>query len=244
MRGFRNSQMLGGNTDAERKFNEARLGHQAGDPRGTRALAYCYLAGYGTARSLDKAVTLLTSIKDFEGARAPYHLNRPDKIEGGPSFVDALKIDFKPLQSIPLPITGGWGYEKESAIVIDPSIVDPGYHNGDPFDFEGLKKLLVTHRIYEECCVRQFDPLDGLSWKLDASEEIKDEDGLFEHLTFTVSGYPLWVWNALRDDWISASRHLNAARTRLHDFIRQWFVKSFKADYWFDISSSAEDGSQ
>lgn len=244
MIGFHNFNGHGNNAEAERKFSEARRGHQAGDPRATRALAYCYIAGYGIRRSLDMAAELLNSIKEFEGAKMPYRQRRPDKTDGIPNFLDALRMDFKPLSNVPLPISGGWGYSKDDAIVINPSIDDPTYTPGTPFDFDGLKKLLITHRIYEECTIRQFDPLDGLTWELDEHEEINDAGRFFEHTVFSISGFPSWVWNSLRDDWVSSGRHLNSSKTRVHGFLRQWFVKSYKADYWFDISSSVEDNSQ
>lgn len=234
----------GNNAEIERRFNEAKRGHQAGDPRATRALASFYITGNGAARSFSKAIELLESIADFDGAKEPYSQKRPDKVDGAPHFIEALRADFLPLQSLPLPISGGWGYEKADAIIIDPAIDDPHYNPGDSFDFDGLKNLLITHRIYEECCVRQFEPLEGLTWEIDEHEEFEENGRHFEHLTFIVSGYPVWVWNALKEDWISASRHLNNTRAGEHSFIRQWFVKTYKTEYWFDISSSIEDTSQ
>ena len=69
--------------------------------------------------------------------------------------------DFK----IDLPISGYWGYNLESACVIDKN--DPAVSKGMPFDGIGIEYIFVEKRIYEEMIIlgmttRNTRALDGI----------------------------------------------------------------------------------
>jgi len=55
--------------------------------------------------------------------------------------------DFK----INLPIKGGWGYDFDSACIIDKN--DPSVIKGVPFDGVAIEYVFVEKRIYEEMII-------------------------------------------------------------------------------------------
>jgi hypothetical protein len=71
--------------------------------------------------------------------------------------------DFK----IDLPIKGGWGYDFDSACIIDKT--DPSVTEGIPFDGVGIEYVFVEKRIYEEMIIFRDDDEKyvGIRWDLD-----------------------------------------------------------------------------
>ena len=74
--------------------------------------------------------------------------------------------DFK----IDLPISGYWGYNLESACVIDKN--DPAVSKGMPFDGIGIEYIFVEKRIYEEMIIFRDDheKYAGIRWDRQAQK--------------------------------------------------------------------------
>jgi hypothetical protein len=64
-----------------------------------------------------------------------------------------------------LPISGGWGYTKDGAVIIDKN--DPVVPEGLPFDGVGIEHIFVEKRIYEELIIfkRLGEAYAGIEWK-------------------------------------------------------------------------------
>lgn len=125
------------------------------------------------------------------------------------SLREVIREDFKSI-SEDLPIAGGWGYTKDAAIIIDKN--DPVVRRNFPFDYVGLEYLIVEKRIFEELII--FRPKGcqffNIRWECLESSLKYDNGRSFDYLIFNV------VANFEKDP------------DNLY---------SFKAVYWFDITS-------
>ncbi len=221
--------------ESVRYFKGVQQAHAAGDPRATRALAECYLVGQGTGQSVEKAAELLKELEGDEAAKTPFE---PAWLESPANGVGRiLRVDFRIPLELPLPISGGWGYAREDAVVIDPQL-EVGTRSRPSFDFEGLEFFFVEKRIFEESVVRPRDKLDGLKWRLDTREVVEEEGRRYDHLNFKVTGYPVWAWAALRHDWDAAGRKPSQGRVDAHAFLRKWYAKTYETEYWFDVTAA------
>lgn len=127
-----------------------------------------------------------------------------------------LREDFK---SIPeLPIKGGWGYEIESAVIIDKK--DPIVIPGLPFDGLGIEYVFVEKRLFEELII--FRPKGQRYTQI--QKVLKQQRTLavngirYDHLVFDVTAIP---------------ESLAFAETSIQEAGRIQFISEF----WFDISS-------
>lgn len=225
--------MNGRSVDEVRYFKEMQRASEAGDPRATRALAMCFLTGHGTVQSVEKAAVLLRELDEEGDAKEMY---KPSRLEPDPELgvSETIRRDFRLPANLPLPVSGGWGYGKEDAMVLSA----PDGSNPAKFDFAGLELFIVEKRIQEECVIHEQEKLDGLKWRLE-DRSIEEENGrTFARCVFKVFGYPAWVWAALRYDWESAGRQPSRNKTEAHEFLRNWFLKSYETVYWFDITAT------
>ena len=127
-----------------------------------------------------------------------------------------LREDFK---SIPeLPIKGGWGYDIESAVIIDKN--DPVVVPGIPFDGIGIEYVFVDKRLFEELIIFRST---GQKY-IQIHKALKHQRTLlvgetqYDHLIFDVIAIPELLE--------FSSKHVQEAG-RIH----------FVSEFWFDISS-------
>ena len=95
--------------------------------------------------------------------------------------------DFK----LDLPITGGWGYDFESACVIDKN--DSIVSKGIPFNGVSIEYVFVEKRIYEEMVIfRQAnEKYSGIRWELKTQEllfTVREQEFRCQELTPTIVG--------------------------------------------------------
>lgn len=152
---------------------------------------------------------------------------------------DIFREDFP--QWPDLPIRGGWGYDTESAVVIDKN--DPTVPQGIPFDGMEVEHMFADMRLWEELIVfrPQGERLAGIHKTIiDQSLISGDEKSglMYDVLRFQVTALPETEWEALKAIWegpngIASPTFDREAHQRRHEAA----TKTFEANYWFEISS-------
>ena len=141
--------------------------------------------------------------------------------------------DFK----IDLPISGGWGYDIESACVIDKN--DSTASQVIPFNGVSVEYVFVEKRIYEEMIIfrQAHEKYSGIRWELRTQELLFRDDKPYDKLVFNVIGFTDEVWNELttRFEEIKNSGKLELLPEL--DAYRESKAFRFTREYYFDISS-------
>lgn len=142
--------------------------------------------------------------------------------------------------SIPeLPIRGGWGYGRESAVIIDRD--DPVVAGDRPFNATAIQYVVVEKRIHEELVIfrRKGERFTGIKWKLIDRRTVDGEEGrIYDVLRFDVSALPEADRDRLKAAWEgpdgfrSPGFDAEAHRKRHRDA-----TVHYVAEYWFDITS-------
>jgi len=141
--------------------------------------------------------------------------------------------DFK----IDLPIKGGWGYDLESACVIDKN--DPVVSKSIPFNGVGIEYVFVEKRIYEEMIIFREDneKYSGIRWELEKQELLFNEDKAYDKLIFNVVGFTDEDWNELTSRFESLKNSGQLDLLPELDAYRESKAYKFTRDYYFDITS-------
>lgn len=138
---------------------------------------------------------------------------------------------------INLPISGGWGYDIESACVIDKN--DPTVDKAIPFDGISIEYLFVEKRIYEEMIIFRgaSDKFWGIRWDLEEQRLIKVDNRSFDILIFDVVGFSEEIWNELtaRFEAIKANEQWDLMGDL--DAYRDSKASKFKREFYFDVTS-------
>lgn len=216
-------------------FRKTLRRHEAGETAGTRALAFCYLTGHGIDQSVERAVAILKTLKEDYYNGEDYLPLRLDKIQENLTFVDAIRSNFRMMDTLPLPLAGGWGYDEHGAIVIDLSL-DDGYEEDRPFSLHRLERLLIENRVFLECVLRATERLSGVEWRVVSREVYDKGDKTFVKLAVDVHGCPEWVWNALERDWKMTRQRTPRSKAEAHTFIREWFLRRYTSEFWLDVT--------
>ena len=119
---------------------------------------------------------------------------------------------------IDLPITGGWGYDFDSACIIDKS--DPAVLNGIPFDGISIEYIFVEKRIYEEMIIfrEPHDKYGGIRWN-------------------NIEGFPEEIWNEITSRFAIIQKSGKFELIAELDAYRESKICRFKKEYFFDITS-------
>jgi hypothetical protein len=140
--------------------------------------------------------------------------------------------DFK----IDLPITGGWGYDFETACVIDKN--DSTVSKVIPFNGVSIEYVFVEKRIYEEMIIfrEQNEKYSGIRWSLEKQELLFREEKPYDKLIFNVIGFSDEVWDELtsRFEKIKNSGQLELLPEL--DAYRESKAHKFVREFYFDIS--------
>jgi hypothetical protein len=150
---------------------------------------------------------------------------------------EILHADFKSLGGR-LPISGGWGYTKEEACVINRN--DAIVNQSLPFDGVGLEYLFVEKRIYEELII--FRPegrrFSGIRWELVQQRLVPDGPSVFDHLVFNVYAFLDTDWNELKAEF-EGPNGFGTAGFSAEDHARKRKEKQvcLRREFWFDITS-------
>lgn len=137
-----------------------------------------------------------------------------------------------------LPISGGWGYTKEDAVVIDKD--DPVVLKGIPFDGVGIEYIFVEERIYEE--LNRYESEDGkysvVGWNLLEQSLIFDDDRKYDVLSYEVTAIPESDWDSLNTEW-ECNTGLQTSESEMKAHIEKRNIKTicYSNECWFDITS-------
>jgi len=141
--------------------------------------------------------------------------------------------DFK----IDLPIKGGWGYDFDSACIIDKT--DPSVTEGIPFDGVGIEYVFVEKRIYEEMIIFRGDneKYAGIRWDLDNQALLFNNQKSYDKLIFNIVGFTDSVWDELTSRFSEIEKTGESELIAELDVYRESKVLRFARAFYFDISS-------
>ena len=141
--------------------------------------------------------------------------------------------DFK----LDLPIAGGWGYDFESACVIDKN--DSVVIKEMPFNGVSIEYVFVEKRIYEEMVIfRQAnEKYSGIRWGLKTQELLFKDDKPYDKLVFNVIGFTDEVWDELTNRFEAIQKSGKLELIPELDAYRESRAYRFTKEFYFDITS-------
>jgi hypothetical protein len=141
--------------------------------------------------------------------------------------------DFK----LDLPITGGWGYDFESACVIDKN--DSIVSKGIPFNGVSIEYVFVEKRIYEEMVIfRQAnEKYSGIRWELEKQELLFKDNKPYDKLTFNVVGFTDEIWDELTSRFEAIQKSGKLELISELDAYRESKALRLVREFYFDITS-------
>ena len=141
-----------------------------------------------------------------------------------------------------LPIQGGWGYDRETACIIDRA--DPMLKRGKPFRLVKIEKAFVEKRIYQELIIgrkpgRQFS---DIKWKLLNQQLMLSGDKSFDLLRFDVTAFRDKDWAELKEEYTGA----NGSGTpgfdeAAHQGKRDALLVRLTREFWFDVTAALDE---
>jgi len=160
-------------------------------------------------------------------------MREPTKLLTKESPRQIIFEDFK----IDLPIKGGWGYDFDTACLIDKN--DSTVIKGIPFDGVGIEYVFVEKRIYEEMIIfrKADEKYSGIRWDLDNQELLFNNDKAYDKLVFNVVGFTDPVWDELTSRFEEIQK---SGKLELIDELnayRESKALRFTREFYFDISS-------
>ena len=137
-----------------------------------------------------------------------------------------------------IPISGGWGYTKEGAVVIDKE--DPVVPKNAAFDGIGIEYLFVERRIQEELNLFESGKgkYTGFEWDLLEQRLVFDGNRKYDVLMFEVSAIQEREWHALKNE-LDGHAELQRAKSGVDSCNSRRIKKliRYRTEYWFDITS-------
>jgi hypothetical protein len=141
--------------------------------------------------------------------------------------------DFK----IDLPIKGYWGYDIESACIIDKN--DSTVSQEMPFNGVAIEYVFVEKRIYEEMVIFRGDDekYSGIRWDLDKQELLFVNDKPYDKLVFNVVGFTDVVWDELTSRFEAIQKSGKLELISELDAYRESKALRLVREFYFDITS-------
>ena len=141
-----------------------------------------------------------------------------------------------------LPITGGWGYDFDTACVIDKndSTVNPNI----PFDGIAIEYVFVEKRIYEEMIIfrESHEKYSGIRWEFEKQELLSRDEKRYDKLFFDVLGFSDAIWDELTSRFEAIQKSGEFEKMAELDAYRESKAYRFKREFCFDITSFYEHG--
>ena len=160
-------------------------------------------------------------------------MREPSQLSTKESPRQIIFEDFK----LDLPITGGWGYDFETACVIDKN--DSTVNKMIPFNGVSVEYVFVEKRIYEEMIIfrKADEKYAGIRWELKSQELLFKDDKPYDKLVFNVVGFADDVWDELTNRFEEIQK---SGKLELIDELnayRESKAYRFTKEFYFDISS-------
>ena len=140
-----------------------------------------------------------------------------------------------------LPIQGGWGYDEETACIIDRA--DPLLKRGKPFRLVKIERAFVEKRIYQELIIgrRPGSQFSDIQWQLLDQRLTAVGDRSFDVLRFEVTAFRDKDWAMLKAEYTGANGSGTpgfdeAAHVRKREELRVRLVREF----WFDVTAALD----
>ena len=136
-----------------------------------------------------------------------------------------------------LPISGGWGYTKEDALVIDMN--DPIVDKNVPFNGIGLEYTFAQHRTYLELITgrEEGDRFSDIQFETIGQELIHGDNGKkYDKLILNISALRNQDYKELKKSWennVSNEEFDQDAHWKRDKQLRM----RTKREFWFEISS-------
>lgn len=150
----------------------------------------------------------------------------PDKLNGTCEMLNKIT------KGSPWPITGGWGYDQESAIV---------FTEGNDFECVSMEYKLIAERARMELwLMSEFDGHDFVyyGYKFHNQSLVPGGDGRsYDMLNYSVCAIAEEDWNMLKADWQSHNGYEDdQPGLEKHKALRDSKIKSYESVCWFDIT--------
>ena len=160
-------------------------------------------------------------------------LREPSQLLTRESPRQIILEDFK----MDLPITGGWGYDFDTACVIDKN--DPSVNQNMPFDGVGIEYVFVEKRIYEEMIIfrQAHEKYSGLRWDLEKQELISRDEKHYDRLIFNVIGFSDAIWDELTSRFEAIQKSGELEKMVELDAYRESKALRLTREFYFDITS-------
>jgi len=168
------------------------------------------------------------------GTASPQESAIPKQLSTLQTPREILAADFKSLGE--LPISGGWGYTRDDAVIIDAN--DPVVPKGVPFHGVDLEYIFVKYRIYEEMMIRRSrgQKFLGIEWKRLGQFLVSNGKDNYDHLRFEIWAFLEADWKMLKNEWDERSGNTQFDLQE-HNRKREQKTVRFTRDFWFNITS-------
>lgn len=152
-----------------------------------------------------------------------------------PQVLLARKYKSRP----PLPISGGWGYSKEDAVVIDRS--HPAAASFQPFNGAEVEHMFIQLRLWEELIGTRPEGRQhsGCKFKLIQQRLVGGENGKkYDVMLCDITALPDDVFEDLKAEW-EGPNGFQSPDFDHEDHIRRRDAATvhYVGEYWFEISS-------
>jgi len=160
-------------------------------------------------------------------------MTEPDQLITRESPRQIIFEDFK----IDLPISGGWGYDVETACVIDKN--DSTVIKGIPFDGVGMEYVFVEKRIYEEMIIFRaaHEKYAGIRWNQLFQQSQSFNSKYYDVLKYSVEGFENSVWEELVGRFQEIQKSDKPELMAELDAYSESKIYRFEREFYFDITS-------
>jgi hypothetical protein len=141
--------------------------------------------------------------------------------------------DFK----LDLPIKGGWGYDFDTACIIDKN--DPTVIQEMSFNGIAIEYVFIEKRIYEEMIIFRGDDekYSGIRWDLASQDLLFQDEKYYDKLIFNVVGFTDEIWDELTSRFEAIHKSGELELMSELDAYRESKALRLVREFYFDITS-------
>jgi hypothetical protein len=157
------------------------------------------------------------------------------KINHTKSLRELLFSDFKSTGK-EFPISGGYGYSKEDAIVIDKN--DPVSPQWGLFDGVTIEYRIAKQRIYEELIIfrEEGDKFQQIKINLKMQNLIMEDGKTYDKLEFNVLAFHDRDIAGFKKE-LAGMKDMNDYELAMFGNTNELFRYQYAAEFWFEVSS-------
>lgn len=155
-----------------------------------------------------------------------------------PGNLNPRTLIFKIQDGLDLPISGGWGYSKEDAVVINKR--DPSVNPRRSFKCVSVERQFVLLRLQLELitALPHSETYADIKWKLIRQSVQVDGQKTYDHLQCEAFALRYVDWLALKAEWEGPNGFGSEGfDEEAHFKTRKSLTVRFERKYWFEITS-------